>query len=223
MLAPQRFGGRGVVSRGLVAAGMGMALAVWCAPLHAAAADEHRAGLQAYQRGDVAGAMAALRAPAKAGYAPAQSLLGFILDRADFSSEAAALWRDAAAQGDAQAHAGLADLYLSGRGVAKDEKQALRHFSEAAALGHAAAAEIVATAWLKGQLGADAAANPTAARAALLRAAEQGHLASAEALALAYRQGRYGLPVDEAQAAGWQARAAQWKQERAVAPVRPSP
>lgn len=198
-----------------------MLLAMCCASAHAASADEHRLALQAYQRGDVAAAMAALRAPAKAGYAPSQSLLGFILDRADFSSEAAALWRDAAAQGDAEAHAGLANLYLSGRGVAKDEKLALRHFSEAAVLGHASAAEVVATAWIKGELGADAATNPAAARAALLRAAGQGHLPSAEALVLAYRQGRYGLPVDEVQAASWQARAAQWKKLRAVAPVRP--
>lgn len=206
---------------GLISRWAGMLLAMGFASAQAASADEHRLAVQAYQRGDVAGAMAALRAPARAGYAPSQSLLGFILDRADFSTEAAALWRDAAAQGDAQAHAGLADLYRSGRGVAKDEKLALRHFSEAAALGHASAAEVVATAWLKGELGTDAAADPAAARSALLRAAEQGHLPSAEALVLAYRQGRYGLPVDEAQAAGWQARVVQWKKQRALAPVRP--
>jgi TPR repeat protein len=100
----------------------------------AAPADDHQRGVQAYQRGDVVAAMAALRAAAKAGYAPAQSLLAFILEQADFTNEAARLYREAAAQGDVDAHTGLANLYLSGRGVAKDEKQAQWHFSKAAEL-----------------------------------------------------------------------------------------
>jgi uncharacterized protein len=186
-------------------------------------AQQHQRGLLALQRGDVAAAMAALRGPAQAGHAASQSLLAFILDRADFTAEAARLWRDAAAKGDAEAHAGLGALYQSGRGVAKDEKRALWHFSEAAARGHAAATELVALAWLQGQLGADAAAEPAAARAALLRAAEQGHLASADALSGGYRTGRFGLPVDEAQAQAWQTRAAQWRQQRAAAPAKATP
>jgi hypothetical protein len=177
--------------------------------------DDHQRGLQAYQRGDVAGAMSALRAPAKAGHAPSLSLLGFLLDRADFTAEAAALWQRAAAMGDAEAHAGLANLYLEGRGFAKDEKLALQHFSEAAVRGHAAAIEAVATAWLRGQLGADAAAQPEQALAAIVRAAEQGHLACADALAAAYRDGRYGLARDAGLAASWQARAAAWRAQRA--------
>jgi TPR repeat protein len=191
-------------------------------PAPAAPADEHQRGLLAYQRGDVSGAMAALRPLAAAGHAPSQSLLGFILERADFSEQAAPLWRAAAEQGDAEAHAGLANLYLTGRGVAKDEKRALQHFSEAAARGHALAIEVVATAWLKGEMGADAKADPVAARAALTRAAEQGHLPSADALAQAWRLGQYGLQPDAAQAAQWQARAAQWRQQRAaVVPAKP--
>lgn len=180
-------------------------------------ADDHALGLKAYQRGDVAGAMAALRAPARAGHAPSQSLLAFLYDRADFAAEAAALWQQAAAQGDAEAHAGLANLYLTGRGVAKDEKAALRHFSEAAARGHAAAVEALANAWLQGQLGTDARAEPAAAVQALKRAAEQGHLASADALAAAYRSGGYGLGVDAAQADAWAGRAATWRRARAAA------
>jgi TPR repeat protein len=112
----------------------------------AAPADDHQRGLAAYQRGDVVAAMAALRAAAKAGHAPSQSLLAFILDKADFVDESIALYRAAAEQNDAEGHAGLGNAYLSGRGVAKDEKQAMRHFSKAADLGHAASKAVVARA-----------------------------------------------------------------------------
>jgi TPR repeat protein len=218
----KRCGGEAVAIRAWFEAG---AVALWLCSAASLAApiDEHQRGLLAFQRGDVAGAMAALRAPAQAGHAPSQSLLGFILDRADFAADAAAMWRQAAAQGDAEAHAGLANLYLTGRGLAKDEKLALHHFSEAALRGHAQAAEIVATAWLQAQWGADAQAQPATARAALLRAAEQGHLASADALGRAYAEGRYGLAPDAAQASSWQQRAAAWRRERAAAPVKPAP
>ena len=64
----------------------------------AAPADDHERGMLAYNRGDVVGAMSALRAPAKAGYAPSQVMLAFILDRADFVDEAAKLYAEAAAQ-----------------------------------------------------------------------------------------------------------------------------
>lgn len=186
-------------------------------PVQATPDDDHRRGVLAFQRGDMGGAMTALRAPAQAGHAPSQSLLAHLMDRADFVDEARVLWQQAAAQGDAEAHAGLASLYLAGRGVAKDEKRALQHFSEAAALGHALAIELVATAWARGQLGADATTAPQLARAALTRAADRGHVESAEALALGYREGRYGLPVDPGQAEGWRARAQAWRTQRALA------
>lgn len=130
---------------------LGLAFAAcdaWGAP-----ADDHQRGVQAYRRGDVVGAIAALRPPAQAGHAPAQTLLAFILDRADFSDEAARLYQAAAAQDDPEGHAGLANAYLTGRGIAKDEKRAWQHFSKAAELGHAASIEVVATAHAKGQFG----------------------------------------------------------------------
>lgn len=184
---------------------------------------QQQRGLLALQRGDVASAMGALRAPARAGHAPSQSLLAYILERADLVAEAVPLWTAAAAQGDADAHAGLGSLYQSGRGVIKDEKLALRHFSEAAARGHAASVELVAQAWLQGQLGAHAAADPDSAQAALLRAAEQGHLASADALAGAYRSGRWGLKVDLQQAQAWQDRAKRLRDQRASAVTKAPP
>lgn len=203
------------------ATGVLLAGSLWVGAAGAAPADDHQRGQTAYNRGDVAGAMSALRGPAKAGYAPSQVLLAFILDRADFAEEAFGLYRDAAAQDDPEGHLGVANAYLTGRGVAKDEKRALQHFSKAADLGHPSAIEIVAEAHVKGQLGL-AAAPPEQAVAALRRAADRGHLISIDALAQAYRNGRWGLPVDPQQAASWQGRSAQLRAQRAaVKPAAP--
>jgi TPR repeat protein len=130
---------------------LGLVLATvdaWGAP-----AEDHQRGVQAYRRGDVVGAIAALRPPAQAGHAPSQTLLAFILDRADFADEAARLYQAAAAQDDPEGHAGLANAYLTGRGIAKDEKRAWQHFSKAAELGHLSSIEVVANAHAKGQFG----------------------------------------------------------------------
>lgn len=197
---------------------------VWIACAGAATEDEYRLGLQAYQRGDVVSAMSLLRAPARAGHAGSQTLLAFILERADFAEEAARLYAQGAAQGDAEAHAGLANLYLTGRGIAKDEKLALVHFSKAAELGHAAAIEVMASAHLKGQWGlATEPRDNAAAVVALRRAAEQGYRPAADALAQAYRQGGFGLAADAAQAALWQARSDELRRQRAGAQAKSKP
>ena len=200
----------------------GAVVAMWVGSgaVLATAADDHRRGLQAYQRGDVVAAMAALRGAAAAGHAPAQSLLAFILDRADFAVEALQLYRSAAAQDDAEGHAGLALMALTGRGIAKDENLALQHFSKAADLGHAASIQALAGAYLKNQLGLDAEGrDATAALHAWRRAAEQGDAPSADALARAYQAGRHGVAADAGQAASWQARAAAIRKQHAVPPA----
>ena len=186
----------------------------------AAPEDDHRKGVQAYARGDVVGAMSALSAPAKAGHAPSQTFLAFIRDRADFVDEAFELYRAAAAQDDPDGHAGLANAYLTGRGIAKDEKLALQHFSKAAELGHPLSIEVVANAHMKGQMGL-ASAPPAQTVAALRRAADKGHLPSIEGLAQAYRTGRWELPVDVAQATALQARAQALRSQRASAASAP--
>ena len=145
-------GGPAVVSRtsmGWIGALHAVCISCACA----APADDHQRGLKAYREGDVATAIHLLRAPAGAGHAASQSLLAFILDNADFAAEALPLYRAAAAQGDADAHAGLANLYLLGRGISKDEKRALAHFSKAAELGHAASIEVMVLAWRNGSFG----------------------------------------------------------------------
>lgn len=202
------------LAAGLAAALATLPLVAWSAPQQ-----DHERALALYQRGDVAGAMAALRVPAQAGHAAAQSLLAHILDHADLTEQAIPWWQAAAAQGDAQAHVGLANLHLAGRGLAKDEKRAVQHFSEAAALGHAAAARWLADAWLAGQMGLSAKDQPEIALNVWTRAAEQGHEPSAEALSAVYREGRLGVTADAAKAAAWQARALTLRRQRETAPA----
>lgn len=185
----------------------------------AAPADDYERAMKAYARGDVVAAMEALRPPAKAGHAPSQALLAFFLDRADFAEEAFALYRSAAAQDNAEGNAGLAGAYLSGRGVAKDEKLALQHFSKAAELGHASSIEIIADAHVKGSLGLAGAPGDQAV-AAVRRAADRGHLPSIDALAQAYAEGRWGLAPDAKLAAQWKARAAELRAQRAGQPAK---
>jgi TPR repeat protein len=164
----------GSVKRSLVALLFACSAAAVAAP-----ADDHQRGLGAYQRGDLIGAMAALRPAAKAGYAPSQALLAFILDRADFLEESTALYRAAAEQNDPEGHAGLANYYLVGRGVAKDEKRALEHFSKAAELGHAASMSVLELAYRRGLHGV--AADPAQADAWAARRARAAAAASAAA------------------------------------------
>jgi TPR repeat protein len=142
------------------------------APVRAAAEDDHRRALEAYQRGDVASAMLLLRAPARAGHAPSQSLLAFLLDRGDFVEESAALYAQAAAQDDPEALYALGNFHLTGRGVAKDEKRAAALFSKAAELGHEASIRLIADAYAQGRMGLAAdAAQAERWRARLPRAA----------------------------------------------------
>ena len=148
----------------------------------AAPTDDHQRGLQSYQRRDVVAAMSALRGAAKAGYAPSQALLAFILEGADFRDEAVQLYGDAAAQGNAEGHAGLASLLPSGRGIAKDENRALAHFSKAAELGHAASIEVMVRVYQNGLFGATAdpaATNEWRTRVVVLRKQPAGSAAKA--------------------------------------------
>lgn len=173
----------------------------------ATAEEDFRAGQLAYQRGDVAAAITALRRGAAANHAPSQYLLGFLLENAGLVDEAAGHYRRAAEQDHADALAAYAGLLAAGRGVPKDERAAFDLYSRAAERGHAMAIRIVADAYLKGELGARA-SDDGRALPALRRAAERDHLAAIDALATAYQRGDYGAAPDAAEAARWQARAA---------------
>ena len=91
-------------------------LALAAAMAQAGPEEDYQRGLLAFHRGDVTGAMSALKPAAAAGHAPSQTLLAYILDRADFIDEAARLYLLAADQDDPEAVAALGGLYLTGRG-----------------------------------------------------------------------------------------------------------
>ncbi len=197
-----------------ITAGLAWLLAALAA---AAPEDDFQRARAAYSRGDVVAAMAALRPAAESGHAPSMTMLAFILDRADFDTEAARWYREAAGRGDTEGHAGLANLLLTGRGVAKDEKAALAHFSKAAEAGHEASIVLLADAWLGGPLAPSLPADAAAGRAALERAALRNHLPAIDALAQAFREGgRFGVSADAQQAAAWSARAAELRKLRAT-------
>lgn len=191
-------------------------LAGWwlCGALAAAPADEHQLAVAAYNRGDLFAAMKALQSPAKAGYAPSQLLLGFILDSADLVEESVSLYRRAAEQDHPEGHARMANAYLVGRGVAKDEKAAWAHFSKAADGGHGLSIDLLSEAYLR-DAPALQPADPALALAAVRRAAERGHVPSLEGLADAHARGRWGLVADAGQAAQWKARAAAQRERQA--------
>jgi hypothetical protein len=176
-------------------------------PLAAAAGpqEDYEAGRKSFARGDFAGAMVALRRAGDAGHAPAQALLGAILDSAGEEAEAVKYYRMAAEQGDADGEYGLGKQYSSGEGVKADPKQAYEWISRAAAKGHKSAISGLADAYMYGGLGLDAAARADNAAALkwIQAAAENNYLPAMNALASAYRKGQYGLAPDPAKAKSW--------------------
>jgi TPR repeat protein len=186
----------------LVALFVCQAWAAWAAP-----EDEFRAGSQAYQAGDIVQAMASLRKSADAGHAPSQSLLAYILDKAEFNDEAVVYYRKAAAQGDAEGEFGLGSMYAAGEGVKRDTAEARRWITRAAEKGHAGAINALATAYINGGLGIEVTQrqDPETLRW-VRRAADSGYLPAMEHLALAYRKGAYGLAIDVQQAQALEAK-----------------
>lgn len=195
-----------------------LALPAWTAS--AAADEDFRAGSQAYRRGDVVQAMDLLRKSADAEHAPAQSLLAYILDKAGASEEAAAYYRKAAAQGDADGEFGLGSMYAAGEGVKRDLAEARRWITLAAEKGHAGAVNSLALAYIKSDLGIEATQrNGVEALRWVRRAADSGYLPAMEHLAAAYRTGAYGLEVDvrEADALDAKVRAARGAADKRAA------
>lgn len=159
--------------------------------------DDFRGGSQAYRMGDVVQAMVLLKRSADAGHARSQSLLAYILDKAEFNEEAVAYYRKAAAQGNADGEFGLGSMYAAGEGVPRDYPEARKLITRAAEKGHAGATNLLAQAYLGGELGIDERQRRGAeALRWITRASEGGFLPAMERLAQAYRTGGYGLAID---------------------------
>ena len=186
----------------------GLAALALAGPAGAGPEDDYRAGARAYRAGDVTGAMAQLKLSADAGHAPAQALLAGILVKAGFDEESVAYYRKAAAQGDPDGEFGLGAMYAAGEGVKRDPQEARQWIARAAQQGHPQAINVLAQAYMAGELGIDE--NERAGPVALMwirRAADAGHVPALDYLAGAYRRGALGLAVDEKQAERLEARA----------------
>jgi len=171
--------------------------------------EDFQAGLKSFSNGDVVGAMAPLRASALAGNSQAQVLLAEILDRSEFDEEAVDLYRKAADQGNPDGMFGLGAMIAAGEGVKKDPMVARGWILKAAELGHKQAINVMAQAFLKGELGVtEAERGSTTALLCVKRAAENDHLPAIDALAAAYGAGNaFGLSADRALADQYQAQA----------------
>lgn len=115
--------------------------------------DEFQVGLDAYNRGDLPGALTSFRKAADAGSAEAQVWLGYILDQSEENEEAARMYRAAADQGNVEGIAGLAEMYAKGEGVEKDNEQALNLFRKAGEAGHPKSIRVLIAAYANGGLG----------------------------------------------------------------------
>lgn len=161
--------------------------------------EDYEAGLKSYRAGDVVGAMGALQRAADAGHAKAQSLLAEILDWTNFD-DAIDLYRKSAAQGDPEGMFGLGTRLVSGEGVKQDVMAGRAWILKAAEKGHGPAINVMAQAYLKGELGyTEADRNTPQALEWIKRAAANDYLPAVDALADAYASGNgFGLAADPA-------------------------
>jgi hypothetical protein len=144
------------------------------------------------------------RKAAAAGDADAQFSLGEAHENgteglSPSATEAAAWYRRAAEQGHLEAQMALGQLYQQGKGVEKDDRQALHWFVQAARRGEPQAQFYAAYKYFHGE--GTAPDEPEAAKW-LMRGAEQGEINSQYCLGRMYELGR-GLSQDHQQAFVW--------------------
>ncbi|MEW8026668.1 MAG: tetratricopeptide repeat protein [Candidatus Thiodiazotropha sp.] len=137
-------------------------------------------GLQAYQRENLMVAIELLQRAADNGHAKAQSMLGYIFDKAEENEQAFHYYQLAADQGDADGAYGLGNLYAAGEGVEKNLSQAVGWYEKAAYNDHLLAIDVLATAYLNGGLALTK--NTSKAIDLLQRGAALGHLPSVRRL-----------------------------------------
>jgi TPR repeat protein len=116
------------------------------------AADQLQAGIEAFNRGDLPGAMVLYERAAEAGSAEAQVRLAYLLDYAEDNDRAVHWYRAAAEQAYPEGLAGLAAMYAKGEGVAQDSTRARELFEKAGETGHAGAIRVLISAYEKGGL-----------------------------------------------------------------------
>lgn len=103
--------------------------------------------------GDVFTAMSLLRKAADQNHAGAQARLGDLLRAAEMNSDALALYRLSAEQGEAAGEFGLGRMYADGLGVPRNPALALEWYRKAAKKNHWPALDALARAHRAGDLG----------------------------------------------------------------------
>jgi len=117
---------------------------------------DEQAGIDAFESGDLVGAMMSFERAAEAGSALGQTRLAWILDGANDDERAVAMYRAAAEQGYAPGMHGLGEMYAKGEGVDKDVEQAVAWFTRAADAGHDKSLRLLIGAYKDGDLGLSA-------------------------------------------------------------------
>ena len=131
-----------------------VAVAFGVGPFSAAdeAPDDLQAGIDAFNRGDLPGAMTLYEKAAEAGSPEAQVRLAYLLDYGEENDKAVYWYRAAAEQGYPDGLAGLAEMYAKGEGVPEDPRQARELFEKAGEAGHAGAIRVLIATYEKGGL-----------------------------------------------------------------------
>jgi TPR repeat protein len=117
--------------------------------------DHYQAGVEAFNRFDLPGAMEHWRVAADAGDSRAQARLGYIFDQSENNDEAVAYYRASAEQGNVDGISGLAEMYLKGEGVEQHSAEALALFRKAGEGGHLQSIVVLIMAYEKGSMGVD--------------------------------------------------------------------
>lgn len=167
------------------------------------------AGIEAYNRGDIATAYQLLHAEADAGDSQAQVNLGYLYARgqgvkAD-QREAFRLYTLSAAQGDSEGMNALGYKYQFGTGIPRDLTKAIYWYCQAVAYGNPRALNSLA---LILDRGVDLPRDIAEARNLWEQSAALGHSTAMYNLALSYL-GHGGADVDRVAATQWMLRAAQ--------------
>jgi len=116
------------------------------------AADDLQAGIDAFNRGDLPGAMTLYEKAAEAGSPEAQVRLGFLLDHAEDNEKAVHWYRAAADQGYPDGLGGLAEMYAKGEGVPRDPAKSRELFEKSGEAGHACSIRVLIAAYDQGGL-----------------------------------------------------------------------
>ena len=166
---------------------------------------EMQAGLEAWQAGDMIGAMNHYQVAADAGLAQAQAKLGYIYDVSNQDEMAVRWYREASMQHDPDGEFGLGEMYAKGEGVDQDFDVAIEMFMRAAVGGQVQACRVLANAYEVGALDRDV--DEAEALRWLMLAADGGDANAMQRIASLYRDGGLGVKPDLAVAEQWQTRA----------------